>query len=169
MISSAACQASDCRWWSGSAWSAGSCGPWSTDYARSCWRRQSCMPMRRRWATLIPGSARPASLPVRVLKYGRQPIVVFNYCPTRVGRHAAAFLGSWKGALMVDRYGGVADRLTTQSDENKGTPADVYADPRDSQSHEPEDRRNHLRRRLRLGRIPVRSLGIHAPRRPFGF
>lgn len=34
------------------------------------------------------------------------PIVVFDYCPTRAGKHAAAFLGDWKGALMVDDYGG---------------------------------------------------------------
>ncbi|MGH8215248.1 MAG: IS66 family transposase [Rhodanobacteraceae bacterium] len=34
------------------------------------------------------------------------PIVVFDYCPSRAGKHAAAFLGSWRGALMVDDYGG---------------------------------------------------------------
>ncbi|HZX72316.1 MAG TPA: IS66 family transposase [Rhodanobacter sp.] len=37
---------------------------------------------------------------------GQSPIVVFDYCPTRAGKHAAAFLGSWQGALMVDDYGG---------------------------------------------------------------
>lgn len=37
---------------------------------------------------------------------GKPPIVVFDYCSTRAGRHAAAFLGRWKGALMVDDYGG---------------------------------------------------------------
>jgi transposase len=37
---------------------------------------------------------------------GSPPIVVFDYCPTRAGRHAAAFLGDWRGALMVDDYGG---------------------------------------------------------------
>ena len=35
-----------------------------------------------------------------------QPIVIFDYCPTRAGRHAADFLGGWQGALMVDDYGG---------------------------------------------------------------
>ncbi|MGH8148266.1 MAG: IS66 family transposase [Rhodanobacteraceae bacterium] len=34
------------------------------------------------------------------------PIVVFDYCPSRAGHHAAAFLGHWRGALMVDDYGG---------------------------------------------------------------
>ena len=37
---------------------------------------------------------------------GSPPIVVFDYCPTRAGKHAAAFLGDWRGALMVDDYGG---------------------------------------------------------------
>ena len=37
---------------------------------------------------------------------GDPPIVVFDYCGSRAGKHAAAFLGSWKGALMVDDYGG---------------------------------------------------------------
>ena len=35
-----------------------------------------------------------------------QPIVIFDYCPGRAGKHAADFLGEWKGALMVDDYGG---------------------------------------------------------------
>lgn len=35
------------------------------------------------------------------------PIVVFDYCPGRAGRHAQAFLGEdWRGALMVDDYAG---------------------------------------------------------------
>ncbi len=33
-------------------------------------------------------------------------IVLFDYCPSRAGKHAAAFLGDWRGALMVDDYGG---------------------------------------------------------------
>lgn len=37
---------------------------------------------------------------------GTQPIVVFDYCASRAGKHAAAFLGDWKGALMVDDYAG---------------------------------------------------------------
>jgi transposase len=37
---------------------------------------------------------------------GEQPIVVFDYCASRAGKHAADFLGDWKGALMVDDYGG---------------------------------------------------------------
>ena len=34
------------------------------------------------------------------------PIVLFDYGPTRAGKHVAAFLGGWKGALMVDDYSG---------------------------------------------------------------
>jgi transposase len=34
------------------------------------------------------------------------PIVLFDYCSNRSGRHAAAFLGDWRGALMVDDYAG---------------------------------------------------------------
>ena len=34
------------------------------------------------------------------------PIVVFEYAGSRSGKHAAAFLGDWKGALMVDDYSG---------------------------------------------------------------
>lgn len=34
------------------------------------------------------------------------PIVVFDYCASRSGKHAAAFLQDWRGALLVDDYGG---------------------------------------------------------------
>lgn len=34
------------------------------------------------------------------------PIILFNYCASRAGKHAADFLGPWQGALMVDDYGG---------------------------------------------------------------
>lgn len=34
------------------------------------------------------------------------PIVVFDYCPSRAGKHASAFLGDWSGALMVDDFAG---------------------------------------------------------------
>jgi transposase len=34
------------------------------------------------------------------------PIVVFDYAGNRSGKHAAAFLDGWRGALMVDDYGG---------------------------------------------------------------
>ena len=34
------------------------------------------------------------------------PIILFDYCASRAGKHAANFLGDWKGALMVDDYGG---------------------------------------------------------------
>jgi transposase len=34
------------------------------------------------------------------------PIVVFDYQPSRVGRHARNFLSEWRGHLMVDDFGG---------------------------------------------------------------
>ncbi|CAM5377288.1 IS66 family transposase [Rhodanobacter lindaniclasticus] len=37
---------------------------------------------------------------------GATPVVVFDYCPSRAGKHAAAFLGDWRGALMVDDFSG---------------------------------------------------------------
>jgi len=37
---------------------------------------------------------------------GEKPVIVFDYCPSRAGKHAASFLGDWNGALMVDDYGG---------------------------------------------------------------
>ena len=37
---------------------------------------------------------------------GASPVVLFDYGSSRSGKHAAAFLGDWKGALMVDDYAG---------------------------------------------------------------
>ncbi|MFC5583438.1 IS66 family transposase [Rhodanobacter terrae] len=34
------------------------------------------------------------------------PIILFDYCASRAGKYAAAFLDDWCGALMVDDYGG---------------------------------------------------------------
>jgi transposase len=34
------------------------------------------------------------------------PIVVFDYCPSRGGKHVQAFLGDWRGALLVDDFSG---------------------------------------------------------------
>ena len=34
------------------------------------------------------------------------PVVVFDYCPSRAGKHAKDFLGDYAGALMVDDYAG---------------------------------------------------------------
>ncbi|MEO7326132.1 MAG: IS66 family transposase [Dokdonella sp.] len=34
------------------------------------------------------------------------PIAVFDYCQSRAGKHADAFLGDWRGALMVDDSSG---------------------------------------------------------------
>ncbi len=36
------------------------------------------------------------------------PIVIFDYCQSRSGQHASAFLNGWQGALMVDGYAGYA-------------------------------------------------------------
>ena len=33
-------------------------------------------------------------------------ITIFDYCQTRSGKHATGFLGDWRGALMVDDFGG---------------------------------------------------------------
>ncbi len=44
---------------------------------------------------------------------GEQPIVLFDYCPSRAGKHAAAFLGNWRGALMVDDYAGYKALFTS--------------------------------------------------------
>ncbi|MEO8010551.1 MAG: IS66 family transposase [Dokdonella sp.] len=37
---------------------------------------------------------------------GAAPIVVFDYCQSRAGKHVGAFLGPYTGALMVDDYAG---------------------------------------------------------------
>jgi len=37
---------------------------------------------------------------------GERPIVVFDYCASRAGKHAGHFLGDWQGALLVDDYAG---------------------------------------------------------------
>lgn len=34
------------------------------------------------------------------------PIVLFDYCPSRSGKHVQAILGDWRGALLVDDYAG---------------------------------------------------------------
>lgn len=44
---------------------------------------------------------------------GSPPIVVFDYCSSRAGKHAATFLGGWRGALMVDDYGGYKQLFAT--------------------------------------------------------
>lgn len=41
-----------------------------------------------------------------------QPIVVFDYCDSRSGKHARRFLGDWRGALMVDDYAGYKASFT---------------------------------------------------------
>ena len=40
------------------------------------------------------------------------PKVVFEFQPSRSGQHARDFLGSWRGALMVDDYGGYKASFT---------------------------------------------------------
>ncbi|WP_082190123.1 IS66 family transposase [Frateuria defendens] len=58
-------------------------------------------------AQLDPGAGKTRRAYLFVYRStGPQPIVLFDYGPTRAGKHAAAFLGDWKGALMVDDYAG---------------------------------------------------------------
>jgi len=58
-------------------------------------------------AQLDPGSGQTKRAYVFAYRStGEQPILVFEYCQSRAGKHAAAFLGDWKGALMVDDYAG---------------------------------------------------------------
>lgn len=45
------------------------------------------------------------------------PMVVFDYQPSRAGRHAQAFLSGWQGHLMVDDYGGYKALLTRKVTE----------------------------------------------------
>jgi transposase len=37
---------------------------------------------------------------------GPHPLIIFDYCPSRSGEHVRHFLGHWRGALMVDDFGG---------------------------------------------------------------
>lgn len=56
---------------------------------------------------LDPGAGRAKRAYLFVYRTaGPSPVVVFDYGPSRAGKHAATFLGDWKGALMVDDYAG---------------------------------------------------------------
>lgn len=44
---------------------------------------------------------------------GANPIVVFDYTANRSGKHAASFLGDWRGALMVDDFSGYKALFTS--------------------------------------------------------
>jgi transposase len=58
-------------------------------------------------AQLDPGAGKTKRAYLFVYRSdGPQPLVLFDYSPSRAGKHAAAFLGDWKGALMVDDYAG---------------------------------------------------------------
>jgi transposase len=58
-------------------------------------------------AQLDPGAGKTKRAYLFVYRNAEpQPIVLFDYGPTRAGKHVAAFLGAWKGALMVDDYAG---------------------------------------------------------------
>ena len=58
-------------------------------------------------AQLDPGAGKTKRAYLFVYRRaGPLPIVLFDYGPTRAGKHVAAFLGHWKGALMVDDYAG---------------------------------------------------------------
>jgi transposase len=58
-------------------------------------------------AQLDPGTGKTKRAYLFVYRTaGPHPIVLFDYGPTRAGKHVADFLGDWKGALMVDDYAG---------------------------------------------------------------
>jgi transposase len=104
---------------------------------------------------------------------GAAPVTVFDYGPSRSGKHAAAFLGDWKGALMVDDYAGYkalfaagitelgcwahARRKFFDVHAASGSPvvkealerfARIYAIEAELADHEPADR--HRERQVRL-------------------
>lgn len=58
-------------------------------------------------AQLDPGAGKTKRAYLFAYRSGSgPPIVVFDYCASRSGKHAALFLGAWRGALMVDDYSG---------------------------------------------------------------
>lgn len=59
-------------------------------------------------AYLAPGSGQSQRAYLFAYRTGTavQPIVAFDFCNSRSGEHARRFLGAWRGALMVDDYGG---------------------------------------------------------------
>ncbi|MEO8778827.1 MAG: IS66 family transposase [Rhodanobacter sp.] len=58
-------------------------------------------------AQLDPGAGRTRRAHLFVYRNtDSHPAVLFDYGPTRAGKHVAAFVGEWKGALMVDDYSG---------------------------------------------------------------
>ncbi len=58
-------------------------------------------------AQLDPGAGKTKRAYLFAYRTGSgPPIVVFDYCDSRSGKHASQFLGRWRGALMVDDYGG---------------------------------------------------------------
>jgi transposase len=58
-------------------------------------------------AQLEPGSGKTHRAYVFAYRSaGDTDITVFDYCASRSGEHARKFLGDWRGALMVDDFGG---------------------------------------------------------------
>lgn len=58
-------------------------------------------------AMLDPGAGQTKRSYVFAYRSGvGPPIVVFDFCTSRSGEHARRFLGDYRGALMVDDYGG---------------------------------------------------------------
>lgn len=59
-------------------------------------------------ALLDPGAGKTqrAYLFAYATATGANPIVVFDFCSSRSGKHAARFLGDYRGALMVDDFAG---------------------------------------------------------------
>jgi len=57
-------------------------------------------------AQLDPGAGKTKRAYVFAYRSAERPLIVFDYCPSRSGRHAQRFLGDWRGRLMVDDFGG---------------------------------------------------------------
>ena len=58
-------------------------------------------------AMLVPGTRKTHRSYLFVYRSGTgPPIIVFDFCTSRSGEHARDFLGAYRGALMVDDYGG---------------------------------------------------------------
>lgn len=57
-------------------------------------------------ALLDPGAGKTQRAYLFAYAAAGSPIVVFDFCTSRSGKHAARFLGDYRGALMVDDYAG---------------------------------------------------------------
>ncbi len=62
---------------------------------------------KRAYLFAYAGHGWPSDAGARAARSGiGPPIIVFDFCTSRSGEHARRFLGDYRGALMVDDYGG---------------------------------------------------------------